>query len=205
MKTCKDCLKTLPLSAFRPKTSNKDGLETRCKECRNIRYNKADPHRVFRKIYERQVHHSVGRGHPPPAYSLDQLVAWADQQPQLWQLWQNYVASGYQTKLKPSCDRIDNTKPYVLSNLEIITWEENRSRAALDKRSGALNAQQRPVAAFNPDGSLHKEYISIMDAVRDVDGRMWGIVSVANAAPVKDGRGKFYTPKTYKGFVWKWL
>lgn len=204
MKTCEDCGKTLPLGAFRPKTSNKDGLEIRCKACRNTRYNKADPHKVFRKIYERQTHHSIGRGHPPPAYSLEQLIAWADQQPQLWQLWQDYVASGYQSNLKPSCDRKDNTRPYELANLEIVTWAENRFRACRDKRAGILNAQQRPVAAFNPDGSLHKEYVSIMDAVRDVQGHMWGVASVANGKPVKGGRGKIYIPKTYKGFIWKW-
>lgn len=51
---------------------------------------------------------------------------------------------------------------------------------------------------------FHREYHSIMAAVRDVQGKMWGIVSVANGVPVKDGRGALYTPKTYKGFVWRW-
>lgn len=205
MKICKDCGKTLPLSNFRPKPSNKDGLETRCKDCRNIRYNKADPHRVFAKIYERQVHHSVSRGHPPPAYSLEQLIAWADAQPQLYQLWQDYVASGYQTKLRPSCDRKDNSRSYELSNLDLMTWQENRARGARDKKAGTLNANQRAVAAFNADGTLHREYSSIMEAVRAVDGSMWGISSVANGVPIKDGRGALYTPRTYKGFVWKWI
>ena len=204
MKPCKDCKKTLPLDAFRPKASNRDGRESRCKECRNIRYNKADPHRVFRKIYERQVIHSIRRGHPAPDYTLEELVAWADQQPQLVQLWQDYVASNYETSLKPSCDRKDNSKPYQLDNLEIVTGAENRARGARDKQAGNPNAGQRPVAAFNADGTLHREYHSIMEATRDVKGRMWGVVSVANGVPVKDGRGTPYTPKTYKGFAWRW-
>ena len=205
MKTCKDCNETLELDAFRPKASNKDGRESRCKECRNTRYNKADPYRVFRKIYERQIGNSIDRGHAPPNYTLDQLVHWANQQPALIQIWDDYVGSGYATELKPSCDRLDNSKPYELSNLEIITWQENRQRASRDKQAGALNANQRPVAAYNFDGSLHAEYISIMDAVRAVQGRMWGIASVANGVPVKDGRGKEYAPKSYKGFIWKWV
>lgn len=207
MKTCADCQKTLPFDAFRMRASNKDGYEIRCKNCRNIRYNKADPRKVFRKIYERQIHHSIDRGHAPPNYALKQLIDWADQQPQLHDIWNAYVASGYQTKLRPSCDRLNNDLPYTLNNLEIVTWEENVKRAQRDKQAGTLKSGpggQRPVIAYNKDGSFHREYVSIMEAVRDVNGRMWGIASVANGTPVKDGRGALYTPKTYKGFTWKW-
>jgi hypothetical protein len=115
-----------------------------------------------------------------------------------------YVMSGYLHQLRPSVDRKDDSKPYTLDNIQIMTWAENSQKAADAKKAGLLNANQRPVSAFTKDGKLHKHYVSIMDAVRDVKGRMWGIVSVANGVPVKDGRGNLYTPKSYKGLVWKW-
>jgi hypothetical protein len=115
------------------------------------------------------------------------------------------VASGYQKELKPSCDRLDNNRPYELDNLEIVTWEENRARAARDKAANTLLVNHRPVAAYNLDGSKHREYPSITEAMREVSGNMWGISSVANGVPVRDGRGHLYTPRTYKGFIWKWI
>lgn len=204
MKTCKDCGKELPFSSFRKKPSNKDGYEIRCKECRNIRYNKADPRRVFAKIYNSQVANSVTRNHPAPDYTLDQLKDWVDSQPHAYNLWQNYVNSGYDNKLRPSVDRLDDSKPYRLNNIQLITWNENRQKGAASKMAGGISTI-RPVSAFNKDGSLHKTYVSTLAAARDVNGHSWGIATVADGKPVKDGRGQLYNPKSYKGFIWKWV
>lgn len=204
MKTCTDCNEALPLSNFHKKQRNKDGLDIRCKDCRNTRYNKADPRRVFAKIYNSQVTHSVTRGHPAPAYTLDELKTWVDEQPNAHHLWETYVASGYDRGSKPSVDRIDDSKPYTLDNILLTSWKKNHQKGADSKRTGDIQVGHKPVAAYSKDGKLHRKYGSINEALRDVGGSMWGITSVANGEPVKDGRGKLYTPRSYKGFVWKW-
>jgi hypothetical protein len=208
MKVCKDCGQSKHLDQFRPKLSNKDGAETRCKICRNIRYNKSDPTRVFKQIYNNQILHSVIRDHPAPTYSFATLLTWVDQQANAFAIWNAYVASKFDTSLRPSIDRIDDSLPYYIGNIQLMTWGENKAKSYQSRQLGLIKGGpggQRPVASFNEDGSLHKTYISIMEAVRDVKGRMHGIASVANGKPVKDGRGVYYQPRTYKGFIWKWI
>jgi len=205
MKTCSDCNKTLPINHFHKKPRNKDGYDIRCKDCRNIKYNKADPRRVFAKIYQSQIDHSISRGHAAPDYTLDELKDWVDQQPNAFQLWEDYVRSGYDRWCRPSVDRIDDNSPYTLSNIQLLTWKENHQKGATAKKDGTLNANQTPVAAYTKDGALHKEYHSVAEALRDIDGSWWGIATVANGEPVKDGRGQYYTPRSYKGYVWKWI
>ena len=113
MKTCKDCGKDLPLSSYRPKASNKGGHETRCKDCRNIKYSKADPRRVFSHIYKSQINRSIIRGQPLPTYTLEELKNWVDDQPKAWEIWEGYVSSDYKNSLRPSIDRLENTKRYL--------------------------------------------------------------------------------------------
>lgn len=204
MKTCKDCNETKPYADFVPKASCSDGYEIRCRVCRAIRYNKADPYKAFRKIYLSQCTNSTSRGHPAPAYTLDQLLMWVDQQPAALPIWDAYVASNYTTGLRPSIDRLDDSKPYTLDNLQLLTWDKNRAKGAQDKKSGINNSCNRAVKALHLDGTLHKEYYSISQAVRELSGNAWGICSVADGKPITQKSGRTYTPKSYKGFKWQW-
>lgn len=205
MKKCIDCEEVLPFSFFNKKKSNKDGYDLRCKECRNIRYKRSTPELFVNKIYLSQVSNSVKRGHAEPSYTRDELLEWVLSQPNFNSLWKAYLASKYKIELAPSIDRLDNTKPYSLDNIELVTWQENRARWATDRRTGVVTDTHKPVASYTLDGVLVKEYISILEATRDVKGNHWGISSVANGVPVKDGRGRLYTPRSYKGFIWKWI
>jgi len=205
MKSCSDCGQTKAYTDFVPKASCVDGYEVRCRQCRATRYNKADPDRVFRCIYNAQITSSKGRGHTPPSYTLDQLIAWADQQPQILKIWTDYVASGYQTDLKPSVDRIEEHLPYRLNNIQLMTWGENRQKGADGKRIGTVNARQRPVEAHSIDGRHYYKYISTIEAARQVGGNTAGIINVANGVPIKDSRGYMYQPKAYKGLIWRWI
>lgn len=200
---CKDCGEVKDLSQFVPKASCTDGYEVRCRSCRVLKYNKADPVKMFKKTYLSQVDHSVTRGHPPPAYSLEELYDWLDNQPNIHELWDAYVTNNYAKDLKPSIDRIDDLKPYTLDNIQLLTWKENRDKGAKSKKEGIIG-KHKPVIAYHLDGSFYKEFVSTIEAARHVSGRAWGITTVADGIPVKDGRGKLYNPKTYKGFTWAW-
>lgn len=204
MKHCVDCHQDKSYSEFVPKSSCKDGYEVRCRACRSIRYNRSTPALLIKKIYGSQANSSISRGHPLPTYTLEDLTLWVQSQPTFQQLWDAFVAADYSKELIPSVDRLDDTLPYTLNNIQLTTWQVNRNNGALAKSQG-IGMTLRSVAAMNMDGTEHKVFPSIMEAVRYVDGRMWGVASVANGTPVKDGRGKLYQPKSYKGFVWKWL
>lgn len=190
-KQCKDCKEYLPINAFQK--ADRNGLNVRCKACSKHRYDKRDPHKMFSYIFATQVTRSALKGYPAPAYSLDDLKAWGDQHPRIGDIWQAYVASGYITALRPIIFLKDETKPYSLDNLD------------LGVVAARLPDDQRPVAAYLLDGSLHKAYVSLRDAARDVNGKMWGITSVADRLLTSDGNGGQSVPKSYRGYKWRWL
>jgi hypothetical protein len=205
MKTCVDCSTQKPYSGFHTRPSCKDGYDVRCTECRNLRYNKADPTRVFKKLYNSQITHSKTRGHPAPNYSFEELLAWVDLQPNTHSVWDAYVASGYKTKLKPSLDRLDDYQGYSLTNIQLTTWGENKAKYCAHAKAGINTKNCRPVSAYSLDGQLHQTFHSTIEASRQVGGNTSGIINVANGVPIKDSRGHMYQPRTYKGFIWKWV
>ncbi len=207
MKTCSDCNKELPLSFFVPKASCKDGYEPRCRQCRSIKYNKSTPELLCKKLYNSQRTNSIKRGHPAPTYSLDELTTWALNQQSFMLMFHAWRDAGYPKNLAPSIDRIDDNLPYVIENLQLLTWDENRAKAGKSRIKNTLLVNQRPVVAYQKDGSLYKEYASMAEAMREFGGKAtqsWGISSVCNGVPVKDGKGRLYVPKTYKGLIWNW-
>lgn len=204
MKTCIDCQETKAYENFVPKASCKDGYEVRCRTCRAIKYNKADPFKFFKKLYAVQINSSGIRNHSAPSYTLDQFYHWLDAQPQLIPLWKAWVASNYDSNLTPSVDRINDSIGYTLDNIQLMTWRENANKGAKSKMAGTVNADQRAVSAYYSNGTFYKTFHSTIEAARYVKGKTWGIYTVADGKPVKDGRGYYYNPQTYKGFTWKW-
>lgn len=208
MKTCKDCNFSKPYSDFTPKASCTDGYEIRCKVCRSIRYNKSNPALLAKKVYNTQIQHAVGRGHPAPDYDLATFTLWLTTQTTFDNMFAEWVASGYEIGLAPSADRLDNAKPYTLDNLELVPWSVNRQRAADSKKIGELYSGHRAVAAYNKDGSLFMQFVSLAEALRHFGVKptqSWGLATVANKEQVRDGRGKLYTPRSYKGYRWEWV
>lgn len=206
MKTCCDCNQSLPFTAFVSKPSCKDGYEPRCRACRSIKYNKGTPELLCKKIYLSQCTHSATRNHPAPAYTLSELTDWVKAQPNFPSLYSNWVASNYSKNLAPSVDRLDDSLPYSLSNIQLMTWEENRAKAAQSKKIGDLLTTHKGVIAFNKDGSIYREFASINEALRHFNcpNSGYALSTVCNKEQVKDGRGYLYTPRTFKGFMWEW-
>ena len=208
MKTCCDCNQTLPFTSFVAKTSCKDGYEPRCRHCRSIKYNKSTPELVTKKIYQTQVLNCTNRGQALPTYSKEELFTWLTAQTNFVPLMDAWKASNYSKNLAPSVDRIDPNSSYSIPNIQLMTWEENRAKGAKDKADNLHLVDQKPVAAYNKDGSLYKEYKSVQSALADVGAAQssyHGIASVCNGVPIKDGRGAMFTPRSFKGYIWKWM
>lgn len=205
MKVCKDCNLSKPLNEFTKKSSCKDGYEIRCKKCRSIKYNKSTPELTIKKIYQSQITNSINRNHALPNYTLEELITWTLSNNSWKLIYKDWQDSNYDKWLAPSIDRIDSNKPYDFNNIQLMTWKENSSNAHNEVKRNDLQRNQRPVRALNLDGSLHKDYYSIANALEEINGSYWGISSVADGIPVKDGKGYYYQPQTYKGYKWQWI
>lgn len=204
MKTCVDCGKDKAYTEYTRKKSCKDGYEIRCKVCRTIKYNKSSVDKVVKRIYNTQLLNSAKRNHPMPSYTELELLDWVSNHPEWPSLYSNWKSNNYAKDSKPSVDRIDLNRPYSINNIQLTTWKVNQQNHADDAYSGHETARLKAVKAYNKDGTLYKEYYSIAQAMRDINGAHWGISSVANGKPITDSKGCTYTPKTYKGFIWKW-
>lgn len=207
MKTCIDCNTCKPFTDFVPKASCKDGYEPRCRKCRSIKYNKSTPELLCKKIYNTQLINSTGRGHAAPVYTLAELTQWMVSQPQFAELYAAWEAAGYPKNKAPSVDRLDDNSGYTLDNIQLLTWEANLLKGAAAKQANTLIVNHRAVVAYHLNGELYKRYASMAEALREFGKKptaSWPLASVCDGVPVKDGRGKLYTPKTYMGYTWQW-
>jgi len=65
------------------------------------------------------------RGHLNPTYSLNELRDWLFSQDEFHKIYDEWVESGYDRWKRPSCDRLDDYKPYSLDNMRIVSWRDN--------------------------------------------------------------------------------
>jgi len=144
-KICAKCKVSKPLNEFHKHKRNKDGLKYHCKECRKSKSRSVDG--LINRIYNNQKSSSKKRGHNPPDYTFEELKAWMLSQPNFKSLYSSWVYSGYNTKLRPSCDREKSNLPYALSSINLMTWENNRRNYYTELRSGKAISKSNPQKA----------------------------------------------------------
>lgn len=79
---------------------------------------------VIASLWAGMKQRSKRRGHPMPNFTRKEFVDW------LWSsglgdYHADYVASEFDKWKKPSVDRLDNSKPYTLDNIRLVTWKDN--------------------------------------------------------------------------------
>ena len=193
-KKCSRCGIEKPVEEFCKSKGSKDGRQYYCKECAN-QTNKEYFHSkkgLISKIYKSQKQHSRRRGHPLPTYSHQELQEWLYSQKKFHELCDNWKASGYKTALVPSCDRLDDYKPYTLDNLQIMTWQENMAKGHRDRIDGKNNKQNVPILQFTKDGKFVKEFYSRHQASRETGVDRVSIIYAAS--------GKY---QSAGGFIWR--
>jgi len=102
-------------------------------------------------------------------YTREEFMRWLFVQENFESLYLSWVESDYQKALKPSADRILNNHSYTLSNLELMTWEQNESKARADMRSGDLICIMNPqkgVQQYTENDILVGTFISMNEANR---------------------------------------
>ena len=193
MKTCTTCHKEKSISDFDRNKNNYDGRSYECKLCKKKR--RRAPSGIITDIYSTQKCSSKKRNHPKPNYTKEELMEFAMSLPNFAEIYTEWASSGYDKMKKPSFDRIDDSKPYTLKNLKLVTWEENRTHQAMSMRNGLIKTTwpKKPVSQFTKSGKHIQDYISIMDAFRKTGVNFRCIWSVCEGIR-----------KTSGGFKWKY-
>ena len=195
-KQCKQC-KTYT-NNFSPDKRREDGLYSYCKNCVNkkVKLLQKTKEGLITKIYSHQRSSSRKRKHELPAYSLKQLRDWCFSQDIFHKLYNDWKDSGYNKKLRPSCDRIDNAKHYSLNQLQLMTWEQNHFKASTDMKSGNLvsGIPYKAVEQRDLSGRIISIYISTQEASRLTGIYQSGISMVCSGKRKHAG-----------GFIWSFV
>lgn len=179
MKTCFKCDKKKPVNEFYKHKKSSDGHLNKCKECTKIDV-KRNLDKVgsaydfsekgfFRVLYKTQKRHQKIRGHGDMPYTKDELESWCRKNG-FKKLYDDWVASGYDTDKKPSADRLDDLKGYSFDNIRLVTWRDNRLSQHDDIRNGrgTGGARCKPLLKLDSEKNIVCEYVSYNSAQRDV-------------------------------------
>lgn len=177
-----------------------------CKSCRKqARYSKQG---VVKTMYAAQKKKSKDRGYLPPNYTEATLYNWVVAQPVFHELYQSWVDSGYQSRFKPSCDRINDYISYRLDNLIIVTWNENNQKNYSNRIDGTNLKKNVAIDMLSLDGAFIQRFHSLSEAARYVKGRHANIWGAINHAKVKNknknGSVSLVTRTTAYGHKWRY-
>ena len=158
---CKYCNKIKDVKLFTKKSKKL------CKQC-DAKFSKArrrSKRGLSASIFTHQKASSIKRNHPFPTYNREELYEWLMSQKKFHILYDNWVKMNYDIKLTPSCDRDDCLLPYSFSNLTLMTWGENHTKATEEIKSGKVGAKSRMVRQL----TLDDIEVEIFRSIRDVE------------------------------------
>lgn len=154
-----------------------------CRKCGD-----AYPKRLIALIYSSEVNASKSRGMPPPNYTISELTSWILKQKEFKKLYKAWLKSKLEKGLKPSIDRIDENKPYSLSNIQLMTWAENKAKGELDCKQGKRYSRVKSICCFVLEtGEFQQQYFSIHEAGRELNLKYNTISSAAYTSRRNNG------------------
>ncbi len=169
--------------------TNAEYGESWCKACKKV-YKKAYTRTkkgLLNRIYSAQKSSSKDRGHRPPEYSKQELSDWLFSQTLFHELYDEWVRSDYEKRLKPSVDRKHDDIHYCMSNIQLMTWGEN------DDKGRSKTVYQYKYNKLMGIGSFIASYSSVVEASR---------VSGVNAPNI--GSGATGKTKSAGGYFWSY-
>jgi len=168
MKECSICKIEKDFKEFNKRLASKDNLTSNCKICHKWKYRTKIG--LINRIYGNQRANSKSRKHPMPNYNKSELTSWILSCSNFELLYTVWCVSNYQKELTPSVDRIKDSKPYSLDNIQLMTWQENKDKGHKCIRDGILkhgNKPQKSVIQMDLNGDFIKEFASSHQAERD--------------------------------------
>jgi len=181
-KECNICGEFKLLDDYPKCKSCKDGYENRCKKCAAIKElaRRRTKEGLIAAIYTSQKAHSRERFHVQPEYTLEELRKALMHMDAFHRLHKNWRLSGYETALRPSIDRLDNSIGYTKTNIQLTTWETNKANGHATSKNGTDTKQLKPVNQFTLDGEFIRSYFSMHEAARQTDVTQGNISNCCN-------------------------
>ena len=166
--TCSACKLWKPEQDFSKSKKLNLGIDYRCKACKKVLKDAWGKTKegCINTIYHSQKNSSKSRNMEQPNYTLQEFSEWCLSQDKFHKLFTEWEKSKYNRYLKPSGNRLDDFKPYTLSNLEIMTWGENEAKARLDIKEGKGRVTYVKVKQFTSDKLFIREFTSGREAER---------------------------------------
>ena len=190
-KKCRKCDGIKLINEFHKNNKRKIGFVSVCKKCCKEKWRTKDG--LISRIYYNQRHSSKVRNHPMPCYTLNEFKIWIKKQKSFYDYYNKWVMSDYKKELTPSCDRLDDYKPYTFDNIRLTVWINNKKKSHNDRVNGINNKSSKSVIQFNINGDFINKYYSIKQAERET--------SIDNSHIVKCCQGK---RKTAGKYIWRY-
>lgn len=121
---------------------------------------------VLSHLYYEQSRRSKRMQWPPPNYNRHYILTRFLDDPLFDNLYASWVESGFQKMLRPSLDRIDASKPYMQTNIQMMTLGDNLRKAALYEHA------RTEVAMCELDGREIKRFNSMTEAAKAIGGQV---------------------------------
>ncbi len=195
-KYCKQCNKHKLLSAFGKQKETKDGYKSLCLVCiaKNYKLYRISEIGLITVIYNGHIRRTKKNGYSPVAYTRKELIDWCIQSNVFKDLYTVWTLSDYKKDLTPSIDRLDDYLGYSFSNIQIITFKDNREKYYRDAQNGINTKCAVPVMQFSKDMKYITTFPSCAIAANAV-----GIASSSNISRVCKG-----FKRSSGGFIWKY-
>lgn len=195
-KLCKKCGGTKRNIDFSKSKHTKDGCGSYCIQCNTeiVKNQKKTKKGLVFNIYSTQKSHSKKRGHNHPLYTKEELLSWCLLQKQFDCLYNNWVNSNYETKSRPSVDRINDNIGYTIENIQLMTWNQNKikGRESAVNRGKEKKSYNKRVIQSDKDGAFINIFNSLTEAEKETGIKKDAILRSVNK------RQKFSG-----GFIWK--
>jgi len=201
IKFCPQCKKNKIDLEFNKDKNKKNGLNYECRDCSKIRKNNWNKtiDGVVSSMYNSQINSYKTRKtrtlSMSPLYSKKEFKTWIISNKTFIKLFNDWKHSGYKTKLKPSVDRTNPNIGYEFTNIELMTWEENKNKGYSDKKNGIDKRMLKPVIQYDMNMKMINTFHSVAEANRNTG------ISTGHISKVCLKRYGF---KSAGGFIWEY-
>jgi len=164
MKKCSKCSKNKKLDEYNKSKKGLYGLKSFCKICDKkiaLVYSRTKLG-IISRLYSSQKFNSKQRNHNAPSYTNKEFKEYLLDSDKFNKLYKKWCESGYDAKLKPSCDRLDDYKGYSFANIKITTWSKNNKKGSNDRFNGLNNKVNKTVIQKTMDGTIVKKTLFIV-------------------------------------------